>query len=300
MSDPRDSTNSHGQAIRKCSKCKCKLLLEKFFEKNRQGEWKKMCEPCTAKRSVQRKKHRANNRERINAQKREHYQRNKEQILASNKRWAEANPEKVKAQHKAYYEKNREKILERAHEYHEENKEAIAIKDKERYQANREQKIAGVKRLNEANKEHRTAYKKKYSQDNKEKTNAYHRERRANDPQYRIAKNLRSRLNKVMNRGDKSATTMKLLGCTTEELKAKLEAKFDDDMTWGNYGKGWHIDHIRPCASFDLTDHEQQRICFHWSNLQPMWAYDNLAKHDTWQAKEDFDRVMAQLSTQQR
>jgi len=49
-------------------------------------------------------------------------------------------------------------------------------------------------------------------------------------------------------------------------------------MTWSNYGKGWHIDHIKPCASFDLSNPEQQKICFHYTNLQPLWAIDNIKK----------------------
>jgi hypothetical protein len=48
-------------------------------------------------------------------------------------------------------------------------------------------------------------------------------------------------------------------------------------MSWKNYGK-WHIDHIRPCSSFDLSDPQQQRTCFNYSNLQPLWAKDNLNK----------------------
>jgi HNH endonuclease. len=55
-------------------------------------------------------------------------------------------------------------------------------------------------------------------------------------------------------------------------------------MSWDNYGRdGWHIDHIRPCASFDLTDPEQQRQCFHYTNLQPLWAADNIRKGAKWQ-----------------
>jgi len=68
-----------------------------------------------------------------------------------------------------------------------------------------------------------------------------------------------------------------LLGCTVEELRAHLEKQFKRGMSWSNYGR-WHIDHIRPCASFDLTDPEQQRICFHYSNLQPLWAEENMRK----------------------
>ena len=70
---------------------------------------------------------------------------------------------------------------------------------------------------------------------------------------------------------------MDLVGCSIPELRKRLTQQFLPGMTWDNYGK-WHIDHIRPCASFDLTDPEQQKQCFHYSNLQPLWAADNLRK----------------------
>jgi hypothetical protein len=61
-----------------------------------------------------------------------------------------------------------------------------------------------------------------------------------------------------------------------------LKDHFLPEMNWDNYG-AWHIDHIRPCASFDLTDPEQQKQCFHYTNLQPLWAADNIRKADNWQ-----------------
>jgi hypothetical protein len=74
---------------------------------------------------------------------------------------------------------------------------------------------------------------------------------------------------------------MEYIGCSIEHLKDYLQSKFENGMTWENYGK-WHIDHIRPCASFDLTDIEQQKICFNYKNLQPLWAEDNFKKSDKW------------------
>jgi hypothetical protein len=72
---------------------------------------------------------------------------------------------------------------------------------------------------------------------------------------------------------------MNLIGCDIYELKKHLESKFLKGMNWDNYGKnGWEIDHIIPCASFDLTNEIQQKQCFNYLNLQPLWVLDNILK----------------------
>lgn len=86
-----------------------------------------------------------------------------------------------------------------------------------------------------------------------------------------------------LKKGYKSARTKELLGCSYEFLCAHLEAKFRDGMTWENYGTHWHIDHIKPCAKFDLTKAEEQRKCFHFSNLQPLLDWENLLKSDRYE-----------------
>lgn len=98
-------------------------------------------------------------------------------------------------------------------------------------------------------------------------------------PQYAIAAKLRGRvLSAVRAQGGKKLTsTMELVGCTISELILHLEGQFKDGMTWKNHGV-WHIDHRKPCASFNLLDPEEQRKCFHFSNLQPLWGVDNLKK----------------------
>ena len=106
------------------------------------------------------------------------------------------------------------------------------------------------------------------------------------DPQQKLLNSLRSRLSNLVKKGKKAANTVELAGCTITELRQHLETQFIDGMTWENYGKhGWHVDHIRPCASFDLTNPEQQRQCFHYTNLQPLWAVDNIRKGAKWNGR---------------
>jgi hypothetical protein len=76
--------------------------------------------------------------------------------------------------------------------------------------------------------------------------------------------------------------THEYIGCSIAELREHLQKQFTARMSWDNYG-AWHIDHKRPCASFDLSKREEQLACFHFTNLQPLWAADNISKGDTWQ-----------------
>jgi len=110
--------------------------------------------------------------------------------------------------------------------------------------------------------------------------NKRRKERWVIDPAFRFKWLLRNRLRKALTRGvKKTETAVNLLGCPLPEAMQHIESKFVKGMSWGNYGS-WHIDHIRPCASFDLADPAQQKICFHYTNLQPLWAAENIAKSD--------------------
>ena len=160
------------------------------------------------------------------------------------------------------------------------------------------------------NREARLAYKKQYDIDNRDKIQAYYQANResilskvsewanvnkdkrrasaeryrtkmmATDLSYKITKNLRYRMWEALNGISKHAPTIELLGCTVEHFRFHLEQQFTDGMTWDNYGD-WHMDHIHPCSSFDQTDPEQQKICWHYTNYQPLWASDNCSKRDT-------------------
>lgn len=103
---------------------------------------------------------------------------------------------------------------------------------------------------------------------------------KSKNPGHRIKCALRLRIWKTCKRVGalKSDRTEALIGCSIPHFRAHIESKFKVGMTWDNYGQ-WHIDHVRPCASFDLTSPDQQRECFHFSNLQPLWAQDNRSKH---------------------
>ena len=119
---------------------------------------------------------------------------------------------------------------------------------------------------------------RKRQRKNPSRNNAYMRKRRQ-DPLQKMIDSQRTRLRIALNQIEKSDETMNLIGCSAIELKEYLESKFTEGMTWENRGReGWHIDHIKPCSSFDLSDPEQQRECFHYTNLQPLWAKDNLRK----------------------
>lgn len=174
-----------------------------------------------------------------------------------------------KARNKKHYQNNREKYKVNAKKWQQSNREKERIRKKKYRENNREKYNASVRKWRENNPE-------KY----KKRVNARKRERYSTDPQFRLARNLRRRLHHALKGKNKSASTIRLLGCTVAYLMEHLESQFQPGMTWENQGE-WHVDHMIPCNSFDLEDPEQQRRCFHYTNLQPMWASENISKGDT-------------------
>jgi hypothetical protein len=110
-----------------------------------------------------------------------------------------------------------------------------------------------------------------------------HKKRSKNDVKYVLVRRLRSRLRHALRAKGikKTNATMDLCGCSPNELREHIENQFSKNpgMSWNNKHM-WHIDHILPINSFDITDVEQQKKCFHYTNLQPLWAMDNLLKSD--------------------
>lgn len=148
-------------------------------------------------------------------------------------------------------------------------KECQNKRNKESYYRNKENVLKRQREYNKNNKERI-----------KQRVNIYQKQKRQKDISFKIAFNYRIRIrNAIKGIAAKSDTTINLLGCSVEEFKIYLESKFSKNMNWDNYGYyGWHIDHIKPCSSFDLSDPVEQQKCFHYSNLQPLWAKDNLIK----------------------
>jgi hypothetical protein len=155
----------------------------------------------------------------------------------------------------------------------------------EYYSKNSEYVKSKVKDYRQNNKEKYAEQKRNYFSKNKNKINKrlrdYKKERQKKDENYYLTRTLRRRIYMGIKKqfSEKAFKTIDLIGCSIPELKQHLESQFKDGMDWNNYGlKGWHIDHIKPCASFDLTNPEEQKKCFHYTNLQPLWAKDNLKK----------------------
>ena len=104
------------------------------------------------------------------------------------------------------------------------------------------------------------------------------REKYKDDPEYIVKRSLRGHMRNIKP-GFKHAPTEKMLDCSIERCCKHLESQFTEGMSWDNYGE-WHIDHIIPCAFFDLTKPSHQKVCFNWQNLQPLWESDNCVKGD--------------------
>ena len=259
------------------------------------------------------KEYRLKNKERINKWHRENWLKNKEKIkkknkeynkrtkYAAQKKWESKNKEISKAYRAQWYKDNIETVREKHNIYYEKNKERIEIRskknrDKPESKAKRKEYSAGyyLKNKDRVNKRY-----KAWSQNNKDRISrnarqnrlknieryrkyhaAYARQQRIINPRYIIRGRLCARINMALryfvNEG-KRFDTLTYTGCSIDFLVKHIEKQFKNGMNWENRNK-WHIDHIKPCAKFDLTDTKQQLECFHYTNLQPLWAVENIKK----------------------
>ena len=222
-----------------------------------------------------------------------YYLKNRKKIIIRSKLWCKKNAvllklrkkknkEKIKQYnlnyHKKYYKKNYKPILLYVKKYHKKNKKRLQIHYREYREKNKKilylrdafRRIINAKKIKKMNKKYRMA--------NRDKKNIREVLLRNNNLSYRILCNLRRRIYHAIKRNSKSQNTHYLIGCDLEFLISYLQNKFRDGMTWKNYGKYWHIDHIIPCAYFNFTKSSHQKKCFHYTNLQPLLAFENCSK----------------------
>jgi hypothetical protein len=148
--------------------------------------------------------------------------------------------------------------------------------------------IDGINRLckeckskeNIVNKDYNSVYNFNNKEKYYDKQNTIKREKYKNDPIYKLTVLLKNRLTQTLKRQSvyKTNKMIPLLGCNLEEAKLHLEYQFKPEWDWDNHGDLWEIDHILPCSSFDLSDPEQQKICFHYTNLQPLFKTTEIAE----------------------
>jgi len=167
-----------------------------------------------------------------------YYQKNTNQVKKFNQAYYQANKERLKAKREVKEVKDRTRIRERSN-----------------YQKNKDKII-----------KHNVMYQKHmYS----------------NNPTIRLKMSIYSRIRQAFKaqKSYKNNKTSELLGCSVQEAKLYIESLWLPGMSWENYTvNGWHIDHIKPVNTFDLTDPEQQKVCFHYTNLRPLWATDNWSR----------------------
>jgi len=258
-------TGENGVILMQCTKCgEYKPLSEYHNKKGCLFGKNPACKKCNIEKA------------------KEHYVKNKDGKLKYVKEWAEKNREKTRTYKKKYALNNSEKMKQINRNWAENNKDAIKEKRKT-YREKNKDRLKEDKRIYALNNPERMkAACKRYRKNNREKIRA-----KKHEPYFHLVRCLRKRIAVALKRNSalKSGKTFDLLGCDITTLKQHLEAQFQPGMTWENYGfNTWHIDHIRPCASFDLTDPEQQKQCFHYTNLQPLWAKDNLKKQAKFEA----------------
>lgn len=163
------------------------------------------------------------------------------------------------------------------------NRDEYLVKMKNNYIENKSRRKSATSKRYRDNLSFYREYNKQYYLKNKDKLKerkqASYSKKYKEDTMFKMKCVLRSRLSIAIKKNYKSGSAVSNLGCSIEQFKKYLESKFEPGMTWYNWSRtGWHIDHIKPLSSFDLSDPEELKKACHYSNLQPLWWYDNLSK----------------------
>lgn len=186
------------------------------------------------------------------------------------RKWRKENRAKQLETQSVYYKKNKIKILEQAKIRYQNNIDKIK-------EYNKQYNIANFEKLRDQKKEYIRNNKPSYDRRMRE----YVKKRRQSDVEYNIKYKLRCRVLNALknNKGKKSLKTEQLLGCNVRFFRDYIKSKFIEGMSWELFMNGKiHIDHKIPCDYFDLNNEEDQKRCFHYSNMQPLWPIDNIKK----------------------
>ena len=167
----------------------------------------------------------------------------------------------------SYYTRNREIVKQKWKKY---------LHDHPNH--NRNYYLANAQYFEQYRNDHAEDYRQ-WRKTNRRHLADYRKHLKETDPNFKVACSLRSRISALIRESGvkKEVRSTILLGCSIDEFRQHLESWFVDGMSWNNYGE-WHIDHITPCSSFDLTKVDEQKKCFHYTNQRPLWAVDNLRK----------------------
>jgi len=237
--------------MKKCKKCNIiKDLFEFGINKNKSDGRSIYCKECERLRGVD---YRNKHRDKVNQSSKNYRKNNPEKYKESINKYLEKHPEMLSKNRLILYRKN------------EEFKKKEKIKRKEWY-------LKNIDSIREKSK--------KYYHENKkvlrEKNNVYKSLKLKIDPLERLEKNLRDRIREYLTGENKSKRTFEIIGLDKEKFKSYIESKFKEGMSWENYGE-WHLDHIKPLY---LSENEEDLVKLnHYTNLQPLWAEDNIKKN---------------------
>lgn len=280
-----------------CTQCKEVKSIDNFYFRKKRNVYVSKCKKCELyNASIRRKtsKYKKTHNEYMKG----YYIKNKELITLKNKNYREKNKKELQIKRKDYYQQNKEYFKNISKQRRDNiNKKIINgdlikpnITKKKCLKCNKELDIENFyfrKKRNIYESRCKKCIIKKtrlYRKSNKEKIN----KRRRNLPKKKLnyieklKVNLRKRVNRLIKNRNKKNMYIDLLGCDynmfLEWFKYNLDLDSHTCMNFSNYGKLWHIEHVVPCSSFDLSILEQQQKCFHWTNLRPLLSLDNLKK----------------------
>lgn len=278
-----------------CTTCNQPKQLDEFVkDKNKADGHGCICLSCNRARL---KLYRANNLEQSRAQSRKWNAANKDRLRETTVAWKQRMAERNRSNGPAVTEKKCPKCgaTKSADQFYKSATTATGLNNRCKQCAAEDQSkwraenptLAEAKDARSWEK-YRSRYQanyKKWISENREQRKLYRREhhakRVANDANYRIGHAIRGRIFSALRGIRKSQPTERLIGCTFDELARHIEKQWEPWMSWRNWGFGdgmWHIDHIVPCAAFDLTSTDEQRCCFHYTNLRPLCSKKNREK----------------------